>query len=62
MALKKKAANRMQIGSGKMNTSSGPSEKEKKAKAREEASFEFTKKQIGSDYYATHEEDPLLAS
>lgn len=35
---------------------------EKKAKAKAETTNYFTRKQIGSDYYATNEEDPLLAS
>lgn len=59
MALKKKRANRMQIGGAKQTAAPA----EKKAKAREEEnSNNFSKKQIGSDYYATLEEDPLLAS
>ena len=56
-ALKKKRANRTQIGGTVTATQS--SDKESKAKAREETTFE--KRKVGSDYYATNEEDPLLA-
>ena len=44
----------MQIGASSTNPST-----QSKAKAKEEASYEFTKKHIGSDYYATHEEEAL---
>lgn len=33
---------------------------EARATKQDKVAFEFTKKQIGSDYYATHDEDPLL--
>lgn len=57
LALKKKRANRMQVGA--KVTGAQSNEKESKAKAREEITFE--KRKIGSDYYATNEEDPLLS-
>ena len=64
MALKKKRANRLQIGgSTQALSTAGTSEsKAKAAKEEDKKSFEFTKKHIGSDYYASHEEDPLAAA
>ena len=63
MALKKKRANRLQIGSKQALSTAGTSEsKAKAAKEEDKKSFEFTKKHIGSDYYASHEEDPLAAA
>ena len=56
LAIKKKRANRMEIG-GSILTESTKSKNETKSKA--DSGF-ITKKVIGSDYYATNEEDPLL--
>lgn len=58
LAIKKKRANRMEIG-GSILTESKKSKNETKSKA--DSGF-ITKKVIGSDYYATNEEDPLLSA
>ena len=58
LAFQKKRANRIQIGGKHTKTGAG---NESRAKAQEDkSSFDFTKKQVGSDYYATNDEDPLL--
>ena len=62
MALKKKRANRMQIGSAEAAATGTTETKAKAAKEAEKSTYEFTKKHIGSDYYASHEEDPLAAA
>ena len=62
MALKKKRANRLQIGSTQALAAGTSESKAKAAKEADKSTFEFTKKHIGSDYYASHEEDPLAAA
>ena len=62
MALKKKRANRLQIGSTQALATGASERKAKAAKEEDKSAFEFTKKHIGSDYYASHEEDPLAAA
>ena len=65
LAMKKKRANRMQIGD-KANdaTTSNSTNSNAKAKTNKNGSSSdyFTKRQTASDYYATNDEDPLLKS
>ena len=59
VALRKKRANRIQIGGGGTLLSEETTSNETKDTA---AVFDLPKKQVGSDYYATNEEDPILSS
>ena len=63
LAMKKKRANRIQIG-GEATTTSNSTNSNAKAKTSTNGGFNdyFTKRQTGSDYYATNDEDPLLKS
>lgn len=62
-ALKKKRANRIQIGGeSSTKTSAGKQASSSSAKQDECGFAGFGKRQIGSDYYATNEEDPLAPS
>ena len=63
LALKKKRANRMQIGGeATAATTSNSTNPNAKAKTNGSSNDYITKRQIGSDYYATNDEDPLLKS
>ena len=62
-ALKKKRANRIQIGKGaQSNQAKEAQAKKTKTDERDFNSTSFGRKTIGSDYYATNEEDPLAPS
>ena len=59
-AIKKKRANRIQIAGTETKTAQKASAEADAKNKKAESSF--TKWKVGSDYYATNEEDPLLSS
>ena len=61
VALEKKKARRMRIGAngGGSNANGGQEETKSRKNATSNAESYFTKRVVGSDYYAAADEDPL---